>query len=123
MTDIANQISTGRLIRDIEEGVIILDNTGTIVNLNPKALEILEIGEDYTDKKYVDLIDGDKNKNDAFHQMLVDAVVDKRIVHIGAFVLLLLFGFIYQKQRSIWGLYIPHFILGNMIEVLGLTET
>lgn len=93
----ANQISTGRLIRDIEEGVIILDNTGTIVNLNPKALEILEIGEDYTDKKYVDLIDGDKNKNDAFHQMLVDAVVDKRIVHIGAFVLLLLFGFIYQK--------------------------
>lgn len=77
----SDQISTNRLIRDIEEGVIIVDSTGTISNINPKAREILEIQEDYTDKKYIAMIDGDKKQNDAFHQMLVDAVTDKKTVH------------------------------------------
>ena len=77
----SDQISTDRLIRDIEEGVIIVDNTGTISNINPKAREILEIQEDYTDKKYIAMIDGDKKQNDTFHQMLVDAVTDKKTVH------------------------------------------
>lgn len=77
----SNQVSTNRLIRDIEEGVIVINNTGTIVNLNPKAREILEIKEDYTNKKYISLMDGDKNCNDAFHQMILDAITDKKAVH------------------------------------------
>ena len=77
----SSQINADRLIRDIEEGVIIIDSAGTITNINPKAREILEIQGNYTDKKYIALIDGDKNRNDAFHQMLVDAVTDKKTVH------------------------------------------
>ena len=42
---------------------------------------------------------------------------------IGAFVLLSIFGIIYKKQKSIWGLCIPHFILGMMLEILGFTAT
>lgn len=42
---------------------------------------------------------------------------------IGAFVLLSIFGLIYKRQRSIWGLCIPHFVLGCMLEILGFTLT
>ena len=38
---------------------------------------------------------------------------------IGAFVLLSIFGLIYNKQRTIFGLCIPHFVLGQMIAILG----
>ena len=38
---------------------------------------------------------------------------------IGAFVLLSLFGLLYNKQRTIFGLCIPHFVLGQMIAILG----
>lgn len=42
---------------------------------------------------------------------------------IGAFILLSIFGIIYKKQKSIWGLCIPHFVLGMMIEILGFTAS
>lgn len=54
---------------------------GAISNINPKANTILNIKDDYTGKKYISLIDDDSNKNDEFHQMLIDVVVDKKIVH------------------------------------------
>lgn len=73
--------STDRLIRDIEEGIIIVDNEGTMSHINPKAQKILEIKNDYINKKYVSLINNDENKNDDFHQMLIDAVVEKKTVH------------------------------------------
>lgn len=68
-----------RLIRDIEEGIIVIDNDGTISSANPKAISILNISEDIVGKKYVLLFD--KDNNDEFHQMLIDAVKDKKIVH------------------------------------------
>lgn len=40
----------------------------------------------------------------------------------GAFILLSIFGFIYNKQKTIFGLCIPHFILGTIIAVLGFVE-
>lgn len=76
-----NDRSTDRLIHDIEEGIIIVDNEGTISHINPKAQKILEIKKDYIDKKYVTLINDDNNKNEDFHQMLIDAIVEKKTVH------------------------------------------
>lgn len=40
------QISISRLIQDIEEGIIVVDNDGTISNVNPKAINILSINND-----------------------------------------------------------------------------
>lgn len=70
-----------RVLKDIEEGIIIIDNNGTISNINPKAQHILNIKKDYVGKKYAELIADDKDRNDDFYQMVVDAVVDKKIIH------------------------------------------
>lgn len=72
---------TERLINDIEEGIIIVDNDGTISHINPKAQKILEIKDDYIDRKYMSLISEDINHNDEFHEMLIEAVSNKEIVH------------------------------------------
>lgn len=70
-----------RLIHDIEEGIIVIDNTGTITSINPKAKSILNIKEDYIGKKYVSFIQDDRNKNDEFHQMLIEAIDNKQTVN------------------------------------------
>ena len=44
------------------------------------------------------------------------------IYMLGAFALLFIFGFIYNKQRTIFGLCIPHFVLGQMIAILGFVK-
>lgn len=75
----SNQVDTNRLIQDIEEGIIIINNDGTISHINPKAQKILNITKDYTGKKYISLLDDDKN--DDFHQLLIDAIIDKKTVH------------------------------------------
>lgn len=79
MANSNKQININRLIQDIEEGIIVIDNDGTISSINPKAKSILNIGKDIVGEKYALLIS--ENKNDEFHQMLIDAVVDKKIVH------------------------------------------
>jgi len=38
---------------------------------------------------------------------------------LSATAMLCVFGFIYRKQRSVWALCIPHYVLGNMIGLLG----
>lgn len=57
-----------------------VDNDGTISHINPKAKNILNIKKDYVNSKYISLID-DTNGNDEFHQMLIDAINDKKVVH------------------------------------------
>ena len=37
---------------------------------------------------------------------------------IGAFALLSVFGLVYRKQKTIWGLCIPHFVLGTAITMI-----
>ena len=38
---------------------------------------------------------------------------------IAATALLSLFGILYRRQNSIWGLCIPHFVLGEIVWFLG----
>lgn len=68
-----------RLLKDIEEGIIIIDNDGTIFSINPKARNILNLNEDYVGRKYAEFIDDDYN--DDFHQMIIEAIENKRISH------------------------------------------
>lgn len=70
-----------RLIRDIEEGIIVLDQTGTIVHINPKANLILDLKKDYNSLKYVSLIEDDKQNNDEFNEMIIQAVSEPNTVH------------------------------------------
>ena len=37
---------------------------------------------------------------------------------VGAFILLSVFGLIYRKQKTIWGLCIPHYVLGLMVDLM-----
>lgn len=37
---------------------------------------------------------------------------------LGAFLLLSVFGLVYEKQGTIWGLCIPHYVLGMMVNVI-----
>lgn len=74
-----SKININRLIQDIEEGIIIIDNDGTISSANPKAKSILSINDSVIGEKYAFLIK--ENNNDEFHQMLIDAIVDKKVVH------------------------------------------
>ena len=41
------------------------------------------------------------------------------IYMVGATLLLLVIGKMYAKQRSIWGILLPHFVLGNMLVAFG----
>lgn len=41
---------------------------------------------------------------------------------VGATLLLSVFGIIYNKQRSIWPLCIPHYVLGKAIAMMGFTS-
>lgn len=62
------------LIRDIEEGIIVVNKTGTIMHINPKANKILELKKDYESFKFVSLVEDDTQNNDAFNQMIIEAV-------------------------------------------------
>ena len=41
---------------------------------------------------------------------------------VGATLLLSVFGIVYSKQRSIWPLCIPHYVLGQAISLMGFTR-
>lgn len=68
-----------RLLKDIEEGIIIIENDGTLSSINPKAKTILNIGDEYLGKKYANFFSVDNN--DDFHQMIINAVENKTISH------------------------------------------
>ena len=70
-----------RLIRDIEEGIIVVDTKGTIIHINPKANNILDLKKNYESLKYVVLIEDDSENNDDFNEMIIAAVNEPDIVH------------------------------------------
>ena len=80
IVDIMNS-KFNNLIRDIEEGIIVVNKTGTIMHINPKANKILELKKDYESLKFVSLVEDDTQNNDAFNQMIIEAVNEPNTVH------------------------------------------
>lgn len=74
-------MNEARLIRDLDDGILALDKSGTIVSVNPSALSLLGISGELCGEKYLTLMQRDAAQNDEFHQMLLDAVADKTLVH------------------------------------------
>lgn len=75
-------MTTARVLRDIEDGVLLLDTTGTIVEMNLGAQQLMGLSENFLGRKYTELMALDSSPdNDAFHQMIVDCLTDNRRVH------------------------------------------
>ena len=75
-----------RILRDIDDGVIALDQRGRIIYMNPQCRELLNLNKDDIGKSYFDVFFGAKQneENDSFHQLVIDAVYKKEQTHYGS---------------------------------------
>ena len=74
-----------RILRDMRDGVLVLDMQGSILYLNEQGRALLGAEADCTGLKYTAAFwaqDTD-GRNDAFHQFVLDAVYDKANAHSG----------------------------------------
>lgn len=79
-------MDNSRIVRDIDDGILVLGRDGTILEINPAAMAFLGLERDYTGEKYYALMEsGNGCANDAFHQTVLDAVLEKFMVHRGLF--------------------------------------
>ena len=73
-----------RILRDMDDSVLALDNRGRIMYMNPQCRLLLELGDDVLGRTYAEVFfDRQDNRNDDFHQFLVDAVLEKERTHTG----------------------------------------
>lgn len=73
-----------RILRDVSDGVMVLDTQGTITFLNPNGMKILGLSDNSLGKKYILLMkENNQKENDDFHQFLLNAVYDKKHTHKG----------------------------------------
>lgn len=75
----------GRILRDIDDGVLALDHQGHIAFINPQARALLGLGDNAMGKAYASAFFDDPNReeNDAFHQFVLDAAYQKEATHHG----------------------------------------
>lgn len=74
-----------RILRDMNDGVLVLDTHGQILYLNDRGHAMLGVNEDMTGRTYGKVfLAGDSDEtNDTFHQFVLDAVYDKEHAHSG----------------------------------------
>ena len=65
-----------RILRDMNDGVLVVDMHGKIIFLNDKGCNMLGVDENVSGKNYgrVFLEDRDNGNNDGVHQFVLDAV-------------------------------------------------
>lgn len=70
-------MNASNYLKDLSDGIIVLDHAGTIIEVNPSAIKLLSLNEDFIGKKYADIISANASgKNDAFHQVVLDSVLE-----------------------------------------------
>ena len=77
------QIAQETVLRDMSEGVMIIDPHGTIRKVNPAAGHILEMNTETLDNGSFAALFIQNQKNDAFVQFILDAVYDKQKTNVG----------------------------------------
>ena len=84
MTQSVSEI-TPRILRDMRDGVLTLDMRGRILYLNEQGRALLGEPQDLTGQRYTEAFLGREGaeENDAFHQLILDAVYDKERSHSG----------------------------------------
>ena len=73
-----------RILRDMDDSVLALDNHGRIMYLNPQCRLLLDLQNDVLGKTYAEVFfERQDTRNDEFHQFVVDAVLEKEHTHTG----------------------------------------
>ena len=74
-----------RILRDMSDGVLVLDRQGRILFLNEQGRKMLGESKDITGQNYATaFLEQDMaGENDDFHQFVLDAVYDKEHAHSG----------------------------------------
>lgn len=74
-----------RILRDMNDGVLVLDMRGAILYINEQGCKLLGQSRDLIGRKYATALMAQdvQDKNDAFHQFVLDAVYDKDNTHSG----------------------------------------
>lgn len=71
-----------RILRDVDDGVLALDERGRIMYMNPQCRMLLGLRDGDMGRTYAEVFFDEKTKeNDAFHQLVVDAVYQKEKAH------------------------------------------
>lgn len=76
---------TQRILRDMNDGVLVVDMHGKIIYINGKGCSMLGVDGSVSGKNYsrVFLQDEADDANDGFHQFVLDAIYDKQHTHTG----------------------------------------
>lgn len=75
------------ILRDVTDGVLVLDRQGTILFLNPSGRRMLEFGPEAVGQKYAAvMLQKNQKGNDSFHQFLLDSLDDSENTHKGEIV-------------------------------------
>ena len=73
-----------RILRDIDDSVLVLDGRGQIIYMNPQCQLLLGLNDCALGRTYAEVFFDEKNaENDSFHQFIVDAVWEKEHLHRG----------------------------------------
>ena len=72
-----------RILRDMNEGVMVLDPKGTILYLNEKGQGFLGVDKAAEGSKFASVFFSTESGNDEFTQFVLDAVYDKENTHNG----------------------------------------
>lgn len=74
-----------RILRDMNDGVLALDQSGRIIYMNPQSRKLFQLTEESIGKTYAEVFFGEHQgkENDAFHQMVLDAIYRKEEAHHG----------------------------------------
>ena len=74
-----------RILRDVDDSVLALDERGHIIYMNPQCQALLHLDDGAIGHTYAEVFfDERQTENDAFHQFVVDAVCKKEHTHRGA---------------------------------------
>ena len=73
-----------RILRDIDDSVLALDERGHIIYMNPQCRSLLHLSDSALGQTYAEVFFHEQEtENDAFHQFVLDAVYKKEHTHRG----------------------------------------
>ena len=114
-----------RVTRDITDGLLLVDEKGTVVYVNPSAVRILDNPALEVGIKYASFMVKDrKGFNDEFHQYVLDSIYDRKNEHTGLLhytcpngsrrVLRMVSSFAYDEDKTrIIGIHLVPFVAGS----------
>ena len=74
-----------RILRDIDDSILALDERGHVIYMNPQCRSLLNLDDAAIGRTYAEIFfDESKKENDLFHQFVIDAVYKKEQAHSGS---------------------------------------